>query len=972
MATGDGFRAGEIASFGPFRLSPSERLLAEDGRPVAVGGRALDILITLIERAGEVVSRRELVERVWPDVIVEEANLRVHLSNLRKALADGRDGARYITNIPGRGYCFVGTVRRSGGTAAAGRETAAGPTPPPVSTPQQLPPRLGRMVGRDETVAALCALLSSQRFVSIVGPGGMGKTTVAVAVAHALAGHFDGAVYFVDLAAVSDGARVVTAVASALGRFAQAQDPMPGLLAFLAEKPVLVVLDNCEHVVDAVGALSERLFREAALVHLLTTSHEALRVDGENVHLLTPLEGPVEDAGLNAAQALASPAVQLFMERAAAGGYRSELSDADAPLVAGICNRLDGIALALELAAGRVGAYGIRGTAELLDNRFKLLWRGRRSALPRHQTLQAMLDWSYNLLSEREQTVLTRLSIFVGVFTLEDALAVVPATAAEKPDVAEAVASLLEKSLVWTSEIAGSTYHRLLETTRAYAAAKLAQTGEEDAVARRHALHHTRRLGADKGSTAFGRRDLSAHAAQIGNVRAALGWSFSEQGETAIGVELAAGSAPLFLRLSLLAECEHWCERGVAALRAEDRGTRRELALQEALAISSMFTRGNSDAVRAAIERGLALAEALDDHEYQLRLLAGLNIFLTRVGDFRAALAFAERSVPVAAASGDPAGIVMAEWMLGVAHHLVGNQGPAQHHCERGLELAAEFGGIDVDFFGYDHRVRALVALARALWLRGLPERALGVAHEAIDEAAKRDYPVTVCIAFIYTIPVFLWTGDLDGAGERIERLIAHAAKYSLGPYHAVGLALRGELMTMRGDAAGGVGLLRGAVATLRAERHHILATVFSRALAEGLAACGQPGEAAATIAGAVAFAEKGGQTFDLPDLLRAQAEILLTAGPTHETAAEQLLLRAIERAREQSAVSWELRAAMPLARLWGRRGSAERGREMLFGIIARFAEGLESIDLKAARSLVRELTGASGANSLAPAGAAG
>jgi predicted ATPase/DNA-binding winged helix-turn-helix (wHTH) protein len=951
MTAGDDSRAREIASFGPFRLLTAERLLLKEHEPVALGGRALDILIALVERPGEVVSRRDLIKRVWPDVTVEETNLRVHVAGLRKALGDGQDGARYITNVPRRGYCFVAPVLRS----AAAQPAVA--TAAPASRPQRLPTLLARMVGREETVAALCSLLASRRFVSIVGAGGMGKTTVAVAVAHALLDDFAGAVCFVDLGAVTDAALVAGAVGAALGGFVQAQDPVASLLAFLAEKRLLLVLDNCEHVIEAVAALTERLFVELPHLHLLTTSREALRVEGETVHLLLPLDSPHEDSGLTADQALASPAVQLFMERAAASGYESELSDADAPTVAGICRRLDGLALAIELAASRVGAYGIRGTADLLDKRFKLLWQGRRSALPRHQTLQALLDWSYNLLSEHEKTTLCRLSVFVGSFTLEGALAVVGDIGADAAKVAEAAASLVSKSLLWTLDTGGSSYFRLPDTTRAYAAAKLADSEADDAVARRHALHYAGLFDSDKlRASAFGGRDMSAYAPHMGNVRAALEWSFSGAGDAAVGVELAARAAPLFLGFSLLSECERWCERGMTALQEADRGTKRELALQEALAISAMFTRGNGDEVKAAIERGLGLAEALEDRQHQLHLLAGLHIFLTRIGDFRAALAVAERSVAVAGEVGDPAGIVMAEWMIGVAHHLVGDQAAAQRHCERGLEQAAARGDVHVDFFGYDHRVRALVALARALWLRGLPERALEVAHQVTDEAASRDHPVTVCISYIYTITVFLWTGDFEEVGARIERLLAHAAKYALWPYHAVGLALKGELLVARGEPGAGVQLLRSALATLQTERQQILATGFFRALAEGLAQCGQLGEATAVIAGAVELARRRGTTFDLPDLLRAQAEIFLAGPQPDVAAAEESLVNSLECARRQSALGWELRAAIQLARLWAERGRAQDARNRLSGLYRRFTEGFETADLKAARRLLDEL----------------
>ncbi|WP_156937923.1 winged helix-turn-helix domain-containing protein [Mesorhizobium sp. LNHC221B00] len=941
-----------VASFGPFRLSAAERSLLKDEKPIAIGGRALDILVYLVGHAGQVLSTRELIDHVWPDVTVEEAGLRVHLSNLRKALGDGKDGARYIANVPGRGYSFVAAVQRTDRRRSAAHAGAAKRT-------QRLPPRLERMIGRDGTVADLCSLLSSRRFVSVVGPGGMGKTTVAVAIAHALRDEFADKIYFLDLGSVGEPSLVAGAVASTLGLIGQsAQDPLAGLVALLADKPVLLVFDSCEHVIDAVAELAEMLFTETQLVHLLTTSREALRVEGENVHLLTPLESPVEEAGLTAAQALASPAVQLFMERASAGGLGVELSDADAPVLAAICRRLDGIALAIELAAGRVGVYGIRGTADLLDNRFKLLWHGRRSAPPRHQTLQAMLDWSYNLLSQYEKAVLLRLSVFVGAFTLEDALAVAAESGDDAAMLADAIAGLVDKSLVRTSQLGGATYHRLLDTTRAYAATRLTETVEKETLSRRHALYFANRLKSDATrSTAFGSRDVSAYEPHMGNIRAALVWSFSEFGEVQIGVQLAAGAAPLFLGFSLLGECELWCERGLSALQEADRGTITELALQAALAMSSMFTRGNSDDVRRAIERGIGLAEALRDEKYKLHLLAGLNVFLTRIGDFRGAVTSAERSMLVAGELGEPPGLVMAEWMLGVGHHLVGNQAAARLHCERGLELEAISGAAQIDFFGYDHRARGLVAYARALWLLGMPEKAILIADMAVKEAMKREHPVTICMSLSYTVPVYLWSGDFDRATECIERVLVHATKYSLAPYQALGLGLKGELMVLKGETAEGIDLLRGALETLAAERHHILATTFLRALAEGMLRCGKVDEAASLIDRALVLAEQAGETYDRPDLLRVRGEIHLARSPAEVRAAEDTLLQALYWASKQAAVGWELRAAVSLARLWEKQGQAARAEDLLGRLLERFSEGLGTADVMAATGLLAQLT---------------
>jgi len=888
-------------SFGPFSLFAAERLLKKGDDPIPLGGRALDILIALAERAGEVVTHKELFSSVWPDVFVEESNLRFQMATLRKALGDGRNGARYVSNVAGRGYCFVAPVTRP---------SARQPVPITGITPtervQRLPPRLTRMVGRDDTVRSLAQQLQMWRFVSIVGPGGVGKTTVAISVAHTLVDGFHDAVFLIDLAALTDPQLVPTAVASALGLMVQTQDPLVGLLTFIGDRKILLVLDSCEHVIGVAAALAERVVSEAPQAHILATSREALRVEGEHVHLLYSLDCPLEDASLTAMEALRYPAAQLFMERAAASGYGAALSDIDAPTVARICRRLDGIALAIELAASRVGSLGIRETAELLDNRFALLWHGRRTALPRHETLNAMLDWSYSLLSEREKVVLCRLSVFVGDFTVQAAGSFASETEVDEADIIDAVVSLVAKSLISTTVINESTYYRMLDTTRAYAAAKLAERGEADRVARRHAIFYAKFLEHDEVvQSLFGEYDLSEYASHIGNLRAALGWAMSDHGDVAVGIELATWAAPLFIGLSLLEECRQWCELALAALDDVSRGSRKEMILQEALATSSMLTRGHSDQVRANYERGLELAEAFADRGRQLRLLAGLNFFFLRLGDIRGALAVAEQADVIAETAKQPAGTVWAECWEGIAHHSLGDQAEAQLHLERGLALAVELGTFNAnDFFVFDYRTIAIVCLAHTSWLRGFSDRALRIAQKGIDEAASRGRPVSVGFSLFYASTFLLRTGDLPGASDLIEQLIAHAGRYSLAPYRALGIALKGELAIARDEPEAGLDLLRSALEIPRAQQFNILIPGFIGMLAEGLRKTGQFEEALFTIDGAIARATDSGVEFYLSELLRIKSQIL--AAQHDRERAMNCLTEALAVARAQSALAFE------------------------------------------------------------------
>jgi predicted ATPase/DNA-binding winged helix-turn-helix (wHTH) protein len=468
-------------AFGPFRLLPTRRLLLEGEEAVRLGSRAFDLLVALVERAGELVSKDELMARVWPNTFVEESNLKVQVAGLRRVLGDRRGSNRYLTTIPGRGYRFVAPVMVAEGLATRAERA------------HNLPVPIARMVDRTDAVIALKAQLSRCRLVTIVGPGGIGKTTVALAVARGLFEEQGHGVRFADLASVRDPVQVPGALADALGVEIRSEDPSSELIAALQDEALLLVLDNCEHVIEATAVLAAELLHGASGIRLLATSREPLRGEGEHVHRLPPLESPPRSAGLTAAAALASPAVQLFVERAAASSGGFELSDADAPLVAEICRRLDGVPLAIELAAARIDAFGAGGLAAHLDDALPLLTGGRRPAWPRHHSLRANLDWGHSLLREDERVVLRRLAIFAGDFTLEAASAVAASAAMNAAEVVACLADLVAKSLI-TAHVGGALQrYRLLETTRAYTLEKLADSGELEEVERRHAAFETKR-----------------------------------------------------------------------------------------------------------------------------------------------------------------------------------------------------------------------------------------------------------------------------------------------------------------------------------------------------------------------------------------------------------------------------------------------------------------------------------------------
>ncbi|RTZ47815.1 transcriptional regulator [Candidimonas sp. SYP-B2681] len=946
---------------------------------VKLGSRSLDLLIALVERAGEVLSRRELIARAWAGLVVDEANLRVNISNLRKCLGEGKDAARYIVNLPGRGYSFVAPVTRvRSESTSRNLEASRSPDPRSSSPPlvsaseHSLPQRLGRLIGRDASVRILVEMLTEHRFVSIIGPGGMGKTTVAISVAHTMLDAFSGAVYYVDLSSVTDASLVPATIASVLGLKVQLQDPKLSILTSLGVRRTLLVLDNCEHLIDETAALAEWLYKSAPQAHLLATSRELLRVEGEHVHILPPLDVPPVSDGMTAAYAMTFPAIQLFMNRVAASGAQETLTDETALLAVEICRKMDGIALAIELAAGRVRSHGLRGTAELISSRFDLLWHGRRTAPPRHQTLQAMLDWSYNLLSENERRVLFRLSVFVTPFHLAAAQWVATDAVLTQAQVAAATASLTDKSLLSPSMLNGLGHLRLLDSTRTYTLAKLAESGELNAVSRKLAEYLIAQLSRSnerENESQATDRDVmgdynmrpalvwafseAGEGERVCNMRTALAWAFSDAGESELGVRLAALAAPHLLELSLLDECHRWCQAALLLLGPHE-GSAIHLILQEALAISALLTRSNGDEVRDSIERALRLARTLNDHERELGLLSGLHIFMIEVGHSHAAVEVSRRSIELARSVDSPAGIVMSEWMLGCAYFLAGDQAGALRHIEEGFKQAAARGVTKVDMYGYGHRTRALIVLARALWLSGAADRAAQVARQAVEEVKQNEQPMNVFVAeLLYASTVFLWRGDVEESEALASRLVQYVSRYSFGPHVAFGIALSAEVALLRREFQTAANKFREALGILHGEGRLLLTMILSRSMSEALFECGEILEAEAMISAALERAEAGHESFDRPELLRTRAQIGVVSGCLDPHAAKAMLRHSIELANIQGALSLELRSAMALGELLASQERTEEAYAILAEVYDRFTEGYETRDLRTARQLI-------------------
>ena len=540
--------------FGDVEVRPAERQLLLAGQPAALGARAFDLLLELIEHRDRVVPKSELFDRVWPGLVVEENNLQVQISALRKLL-----GPQAIATIPGRGYRFSAaldglTSGQSSATVrglnlAAGRSDGA--ATPLTNLPTELPP----LYGRKKELQALCSLIDTHRLVTVVGAGGIGKSRLAQAAAHSLARRWPEGAWMVELAGLSDPALLPNVVAQALTITLSGQGEANAELASgLAQRELLVVLDNCEHLLDAAASLAQAISEDAPKVTVLATSQEPLHLPAEQQYRVLPLTVP-SDAAASGAREFG--AVALFEARVRAADPRFTLNEDSLAIVIDICRRLDGLPLAIELAAARVATLGLRPVHEKLDARFKLLTGGARATLRRHQTLRAALEWSYGLLTEAEQTVFRRLGAFAGGFTIGLAQAVASDGAIDEWAVLDHLSALVDKSLV-VADAGEAPRYRLLESARAFALEQLAASETAD-ILKRHALAVRNFLESVDDANLDGELRSDQYSAlllpELDNLRAAHAWAVSEAGDLQVSIALAAHAGAL---IDYGFECADW------------------------------------------------------------------------------------------------------------------------------------------------------------------------------------------------------------------------------------------------------------------------------------------------------------------------------------------------------------------------------------------------------------------------------
>ncbi len=721
----------------------------------------------------------------------------------------------------------------------------------------------------------------------------------------------------------------------------------------------MIILDNCELVVDASARLTEAILCETPDVRVLATSREPLRTEGESVYRLPPLELPPVSAGLTSHEAMSFPAVRLFVDRATSRCSDFEFNDEEAPLVADICRQLDGIPLAIELAAGRVEAFGTRGISALLDDRFRLLAGGKRTALPRHQTLQATIDWSYEALSEAEKMLLRRMGAFAGDFTLEAAVSVAGGLGIDN-DLPDLIASLISKSLVNATFKRNAAHYRLLDTTRAYVRSKLAQHDELNDVMPQVGTYLGSVLDqAVREIEVISVEDwLDRYSSHINDVRTCLDWAYSG-GDEDLGLSLTVAAIPLWYQLSSVDECLNGVRRallGITPGPCRDARTRHIMHLYTALGLSQAFKVGFAPQAPAAFAKALELAEELEDPDGRSEALWGLWLCHVGMGEYRASLGVAQRFMNIAQNSLDR---FIGDRMISMTLFCMGDCRGARTHADRMLahETSPVAASSNSVRFRFGQSVSARIQPAQLLWIQGFPDKAVAAMKQAVDAARGSGHAISACEALgRWACPVWMHVGDWAAAEEAVDEMLNLAAASGLGAWDVFGRCWKGALFIRKGEIGLGIPILRAALEELRRVRLFTLYNVrFQGILAEGLALSGEAAGSGRILEASIRQCEEREELWCVAELHRIRGDVLQldgAHGPTIQDAYE----RSIEAAQRQNALSWELQANLSLCRWLRAKGDGSQAQRRLAAVYASFTEGFQTADLRAAQALLSGL----------------
>jgi predicted ATPase/DNA-binding winged helix-turn-helix (wHTH) protein len=880
-------------SFGPFRLIPSRQLLLVGNAELHIGARAYEVLLSLLEKSGQVVAKESLIARVWGDIHVDETTLRTAIEDLRRVLREAGTDHSYVTTVAGRGYCFVGEVTLV--TGPTGRHG--------------LPTSLSRIIGREEAVASLLGDIARHRLVTVVGPGGIGKTTVAVSVGHAaLKGHLVDEAALVDLADAEDADLLPSIIRAALGIATETGDPMADIQAFIAARRFLIVFDSCERIVSAVARVVESILAFAPNAVMLATSREPLRADGERIRRLDQLSTPSDTASVDAKTAIGFAAIELFVERASASLSGFALNDATAPIVADICRTLDGLPLAIELAASRLDAFDLPVLADLLGSHFRLHMLGRTTALPRHRTLAAALDWSFDILTEPEKVVLRRLSIFRGPFTFDAACRIIGSDLVPSGEVEIILAMLTARSLVTAGNACARGRHRLLETTRAYLRHKLDEAAESKTIARRHAEYYKEildraRVGGILKTTADWEREYGDEVQQI---RAALDWLTTPEGDRQLALELTVAALPLWTRLGLGDECLAAVNR-VASMKDLPPAPAQRKTLASARASALMNREGKGSEVAAEWCRVIELGVMCDDDSQKLPVIYRQFLDAWCGRRFGECLSLAHGFLATATEADDAVFITEGHRIAGMTRFQLGDFIGARAHIESALREDLLRGRAKGTLHtAFDQHLVAQDQYAVVLMLQGASQQALRIASANANRALSTAYAATLWHTLgAGTCWVALELDQLPTAEGYIEMLLQRTARRGFEASRVVADALAGMLKVRLGKYEHAVIILKPAVQCLNSMYFGWIRHAAQAYLAAALLAAGRTFEALDTVDEALGHCEQTEEMWSYCRFLTIKANILAKIAAPDMASAEALFRRALECSERQGALFW-------------------------------------------------------------------
>jgi predicted ATPase/DNA-binding winged helix-turn-helix (wHTH) protein len=919
------------------------RELRLNGSIIPIGGRSFEILQILVQSAFKFVTKDELMNRVWPGGVVNENTIEVHISAIRKALGKDR---KLLRTSSGRGYRLVGDWIVDYDRVGEAHPVSESPR----GASSNLPSFGSELIGRTSALEDLRDLLFAHRLVTLTGPGGIGKTRLAIEAARSLLEDFHGQCAFVDLAPLADPGLVPSTVSAALGLPSGMGISPSAIARAIGRQPFLLVLDNCEHVIDAAAQIADTIVRSCPRTIILSTSRELLRIEGEFVYRVPSLTVPPVE--MQAPSLVASHgAVELFIARLRAQSSGLALSPVDLETIGRICRRLDGIPLAIEFAAAQAATLGLAHIADGLNDIFSVLVRGSRTALPRHQTLRATLDWSFGLLSAAERSCLCRLAVFSGGFTVKAAVAVVGGPDDSDHRVADVIGNLVAKSLVTLDDIEGTPRWRLLETTRAYAREKLREGGHEQEASRRHALYFKDCCAG--GESTSGVAQLSFYRREIDNIRAALDWAFSPDGNPAISVALTVAAIPVWCQLSLLVECRVRLEHALNSPEVGALNARLRLELVAALGFAMTNSTGLPPETMAVLESALELAREVGDVDHQLRALWSTWTCRFNNAENRKSLEIANQFIDLATKVESDADLLVGKRLMGVTLHYMGDQVGARSALQMMVECyRPAYHERHRIRFQFDQLTLGRAVLARVLWLQGLADQALRLTKETINNAVEVGHAISTCYALAEgACPVALMACDLEAAESYVRMLLDTATRHDLPFWESWGRCLEGELLVQRGDVILGAQVLVAAINAFRDGGWGTRLPELLGASGKALGLVGHPSEGISVVDDALTLSAKEGKRWCTADLLRIKGELLLQVDPDYGLVeAETLFRESMNLARLQGALAFELRAAMSLARIGTLRNDSTALAPLSL-IYSQFKEGFDTSDLHEARA---------------------